>query len=107
MGRERSFKLKRTFLRYRIIGVAYFNTRREIFYNVAAELEDCKMHAHIGDFIKLPPRSIRSTVDLPFIGVVVAKSGSGRTGPTHLRSVDLADDTIRQFSTNSIDAHAT
>jgi hypothetical protein len=61
----------------------------------------------VGDFIKLPPRSIRPTVDLPFIGVVVAKSGSGRTGRTHLRSVELADDTIRQFNTDSIDAHAT
>jgi hypothetical protein len=37
----------------------------------------------------------------------VAKSGSGRTGRTHLRSVELADDAIRQFSTDSIDAHAT
>ena len=51
-GRERSFIIKRT-LCYRIIGVAYFITRREIFYKVAAELDDCKMHAHCRRFYKI------------------------------------------------------
>jgi hypothetical protein len=31
---------------------------------------------------------------------------TGRTGRTHLRGVELADDNIRSFSTDSIDAHA-
>ena len=38
---------------------------------------------------------------------MATKSGSGRAGCTHLRSVELADDNIRSFSTDSIDAHAT
>ena len=50
-GRLR-LKFKRT-LCYRIVGVAYFITRREIFYKVAAELDDCEMHAHCRRFYKI------------------------------------------------------